>query len=50
MRGEPAIYNKFLRTKMALSGVDLVDRYGMDYILKSVQHFSFAIHPLSIHY
>ena len=24
MRGEPAIYNKFLRTQMALSNVDLV--------------------------
>lgn len=24
MRGEPAIFNKFIRTQMALSGVDLV--------------------------
>ena len=24
MRGEPAIYNKFTRTEMALTGVDLV--------------------------
>ena len=44
MRGEPAIYNKFLRTKMALSGVDLVVELPAIASLSSSDYFAtFAI-------
>lgn len=44
MRGEPAIYNKFLRTKMALSGVDLVVELPTIASLSSSDYFAtFAI-------
>ncbi|WP_301402113.1 nucleotidyltransferase [Staphylococcus haemolyticus] len=44
MRGEPAIYNKFLRTNMALSGVDLVVELPAIASLSSSDYFAtFAI-------
>ncbi|MBI5972154.1 nucleotidyltransferase [Staphylococcus caledonicus] len=40
MRGEPAIYNKFLRTRMALSGVDLVVELPLMASLSSSDYFA----------
>ena len=36
MRGEPAIYNKFLRTQMALSNVDLVVELPLSLVLQVI--------------
>ncbi|UDI78601.1 nucleotidyltransferase [Staphylococcus taiwanensis] len=44
MRGEPALYNKFLRSKMALTGVDLVVELPTIASLSSSDYFAtFAI-------
>lgn len=40
MRGEPAIYNKFLRTQMALSNVDLVVELPLIASLSSSDYFA----------
>lgn len=40
MRGEPAIYNKFLRTRMALSSVDLVVELPIIASLSSSDYFA----------
>lgn len=40
MRGEPAIYNKFLRTRMALTEVDLVVELPLIASISSADHFA----------
>jgi predicted nucleotidyltransferase len=42
-RGEPALLNKWARTKMALTnGVDLVIELPVSYVLQSAEHFAFG--------
>ena len=42
-RGEPALLNKWARTKMALiNGVDLVIELPVSYVLQSAEHFAFG--------
>ena len=42
-RGEPALFNKWARTKMALmNGVDLVIELPVSYVLQSAEHFAFG--------